>query len=193
MKDVDQGHSPPSGAAQGRDGLIARPDGNNVSLDHEGLNLAEAQLKFKDRSGLASPGIPARPGCHPRGTASSPSAGKELGDESLRIDGLLPAGHAGQRMRAEVVAANMANAETTRTESGGPYHRQHVVFAANQGDPGFLDPWTQHQEPAAGSRRIQRSTLPSSGRFRTGGARRAYRRGNRGSVAGAQALRSGAS
>jgi hypothetical protein len=29
------------------DGLIARPDGNNVSLDREGLNLAEAQLKFK--------------------------------------------------------------------------------------------------------------------------------------------------
>ena len=44
-----------------------------------------------------------------------------------------------ERMRAEVVAANMANAETTRTASGGPYHRQHVVFAANQGDPGFLD------------------------------------------------------
>ena len=38
-----------------------------------------------------------------------------------------------ERMRAEVVAANMANAETTRTESGGPYHRQHVVFAADQG------------------------------------------------------------
>ena len=36
-----------------------------------------------------------------------------------------------ERMRAEVVAANMANAETTRTATGGPYHRQHVVFAAN--------------------------------------------------------------
>jgi len=44
-----------------------------------------------------------------------------------------------ERMRAEVVAANMANAETTRTASGGPYHRQEVVFAANRGDPGFLD------------------------------------------------------
>jgi flagellar basal-body rod protein FlgC len=44
-----------------------------------------------------------------------------------------------ERMRAEVVAANMANAETTRTPSGGAYHRQHVVFAANQGDPEFLD------------------------------------------------------
>lgn len=37
-----------------------------------------------------------------------------------------------ERTRAEVIAANMANAETTRTESGGPYRRQHVVFAANQ-------------------------------------------------------------
>jgi flagellar basal-body rod protein FlgC len=44
-----------------------------------------------------------------------------------------------ERMRAEVVAANMANAETTRTAAGGPYKRQEVVFAANQGDSGFLD------------------------------------------------------
>jgi flagellar basal-body rod protein FlgB len=29
------------------DGLIARPDGNNVSMDREGLNLAEAQLRFR--------------------------------------------------------------------------------------------------------------------------------------------------
>ena len=45
------------GAAQGKgahpvrvgleDGLIARPDGNNVSMDRESLNLAEAQLQFK--------------------------------------------------------------------------------------------------------------------------------------------------
>src|SRR5207248_1751837 len=42
-----------------------------------------------------------------------------------------------ERMRAEVVAANMANAETTRTESGGPYHRQHVVFAANPASTEF--------------------------------------------------------
>jgi flagellar basal-body rod protein FlgC len=47
-----------------------------------------------------------------------------------------------ERMRAEVVAANMANAETTRTASGGPYHRQQVVFAADRGDPRFLDSLT---------------------------------------------------
>lgn len=33
-----------------------------------------------------------------------------------------------ERLRAEVVASNMANAETTRTPEGGPYRRQHVVF-----------------------------------------------------------------
>jgi flagellar basal-body rod protein FlgC len=49
---------------------------------------------------------------------------------------------AAERMRAEVVAANMANAETTRTGKGGPYRRQEVVFAANQGDPEFLDSLT---------------------------------------------------
>ena len=44
-----------------------------------------------------------------------------------------------ERMRAEVVAANMANAETTRTSTGGVYHRQHVVFAANPDDPEFAN------------------------------------------------------
>ncbi len=44
-----------------------------------------------------------------------------------------------ERMRAEVVAANMANAETTRTEAGGPYKRQMVVFQASKGDANFLN------------------------------------------------------
>lgn len=33
------------------DGLVARPDGNNVSMDREGLHMAEVQLKF--RTGVA--------------------------------------------------------------------------------------------------------------------------------------------
>ena len=41
-----------------------------------------------------------------------------------------------QRVRAEVVAANMSNAETTRTAEGGPYQRRHVIFEA-QGDSTF--------------------------------------------------------
>ncbi len=35
-----------------------------------------------------------------------------------------------ERQRAEVVASNMANAQTTRTAAGGPYRRQLVVFQA---------------------------------------------------------------
>jgi flagellar basal-body rod protein FlgC len=31
----------------------------------------------------------------------------------------------------------MANAETTQTPAGGAYRRQHVIFAANPGDPEF--------------------------------------------------------
>ena len=38
-----------------------------------------------------------------------------------------------ERVRAEVVASNMANAETTRTPDGGPYQRHHVVFEAAGG------------------------------------------------------------
>jgi len=36
-----------------------------------------------------------------------------------------------ERQRAEIVAANMANAETTHTPTGGPYRRQEVVFSSS--------------------------------------------------------------
>jgi len=29
------------------DGLLERPDGNNVSMDREGMKMAEAQLQFR--------------------------------------------------------------------------------------------------------------------------------------------------
>ena len=47
MASVDQGLPAEPVHVRPVDGLIARPDGNNVSMDREGLNLAEAQLKFK--------------------------------------------------------------------------------------------------------------------------------------------------
>ncbi len=37
---------------------------------------------------------------------------------------------AAQRARLEVTAANIANAQATRTSEGGPYRRRDVVFAA---------------------------------------------------------------
>jgi flagellar basal-body rod protein FlgC len=42
-----------------------------------------------------------------------------------------------ERVRAEVVASNMANAETTRTPEGGPYQRHHVVFEAEDSGNSF--------------------------------------------------------
>jgi flagellar basal-body rod protein FlgC len=35
-----------------------------------------------------------------------------------------------ERMRAETLVENMANAETTRTPAGGPYRRKDVVFSS---------------------------------------------------------------
>jgi flagellar basal-body rod protein FlgC len=37
-------------------------------------------------------------------------------------------GMTAERQRAEVLVENIANAETTRTATGGPYHRQDVIF-----------------------------------------------------------------
>jgi flagellar basal-body rod protein FlgC len=42
---------------------------------------------------------------------------------------------AAERQRAEVVAANLANAHTTRTPGGGPYRRKEVVFASSGNFP----------------------------------------------------------
>jgi flagellar basal-body rod protein FlgB len=47
MTQVEKGSAARSVRLKAVDGLIARPDGNNVSMDRDGLNLAEAQLKFR--------------------------------------------------------------------------------------------------------------------------------------------------
>jgi flagellar basal-body rod protein FlgB len=47
MDGVNQGQPARQVRVKAVDGLISRPDGNNVSMDRESLNLAEAQLKFK--------------------------------------------------------------------------------------------------------------------------------------------------
>jgi flagellar basal-body rod protein FlgB len=45
------GSSDPDGSvaiqAQDVDGLVARPDGNNVSMDREGIQLAKSQMQFR--------------------------------------------------------------------------------------------------------------------------------------------------
>src|SRR6516162_5961118 len=54
-----------------------------------------------------------------------------------------------ERVRAEVVASNMANAETTRTPEGGPYQRHHVVFEA-EGGGSFQDSLVSHINDGSG-------------------------------------------
>lgn len=42
-----------------------------------------------------------------------------------------------QRLRMDVISNNIANSDTTRTEAGGPYRRQQVVFAAKANQSSF--------------------------------------------------------
>lgn len=56
-----------------------------------------------------------------------------------------------ERIRAEVVAANMANANTTRTPAGGPYLRKEVVFASDTPDGNSFAAQMMNQAPAPGS------------------------------------------
>ncbi len=59
---------------------------------------------------------------------------------------------AAQRMRVEVLAQNIANAETTRTPEGGPYRRRHVVFKAEpQPLSGFQAVLARVQSPSGSS------------------------------------------
>jgi flagellar basal-body rod protein FlgB len=47
MRSIDAGDAVHDPTVRKVDGLIVRPDGNDVSMDRESLNLAEAQLRFK--------------------------------------------------------------------------------------------------------------------------------------------------
>ena len=42
-----------------------------------------------------------------------------------------------ERLRLDVIASNLANANTTRTAEGGPYVRRNVIFEAQQMDSDF--------------------------------------------------------
>ena len=54
--------------------------------------------------------------------------------DSLNISG---SGLTAQKLRMQVVAQNLANANTTRTEGGGPYRRKLVVLSERSGPNGF--------------------------------------------------------
>ena len=112
-------------SGQDVDGLVARPDGNNVSMDREGLQLAKSQLQFKLGVQLLKHEF--------SGVMSAIHVDGEITVNFFGVMDVSASALQAERVRAEVVASNMANAETTRTPEGGPYQRHHVVFEAQDG------------------------------------------------------------
>jgi flagellar basal-body rod protein FlgC len=51
--------------------------------------------------------------------------------DSFGVFGVSASALAAQRERMNVIASNMANAHSTRTDEGGPYRRQDVVFTTD--------------------------------------------------------------
>lgn len=51
-------------------------------------------------------------------------------DDMMGALNISASGLTAERMRMEVLANNIANANSTRTEAGGPFRRQEVVFSA---------------------------------------------------------------
>lgn len=56
------------------------------------------------------------------------------------------------RLRMDVIAENMANIDTTRTESGDPYRRRYVVFQQRESDSTFASFFNRAQTAAGGVR-----------------------------------------
>ena len=44
-----------------------------------------------------------------------------------------------QRLRMNLISGNLANINTTRTETGGPYRRKETIFAAQVPSPSFAE------------------------------------------------------
>jgi flagellar basal-body rod protein FlgC len=57
-----------------------------------------------------------------------------------------------QRLRMDVIAANLANAQSTRTPEGGPYRRRDVVLEATSAGESFEDLLTPGGAPSAAVR-----------------------------------------
>jgi flagellar basal-body rod protein FlgC len=56
---------------------------------------------------------------------------------AFKIMAIAGDGLSAQRTKMNTVSENIANAETTRTATGGPYQRQRVVFTEATGRPSF--------------------------------------------------------
>ncbi len=59
--------------------------------------------------------------------------------DAATIFAISASGLRAQRLRLDVIAANLANAQSTRTPEGGPYRRRDVVLQAVPGAESFDD------------------------------------------------------
>ena len=59
-------------------------------------------------------------------------------------------GMAAQRMRAELLVENLANAETTRTPEGGPYRRKDLVFESSTVESPFASVFSSELQSLGG-------------------------------------------
>ena len=64
-------------------------------------------------------------------------------------------GMSAQRTRVDVVSENIANAESTRTSSGGPYRRRMVVLQTQPANPSFKDVFSSQQGGQDASVKVQ--------------------------------------
>lgn len=63
-----------------------------------------------------------------------------MSDGLFGVFGITGSGMAAERTRMDVIASNLANADTTRTANGQPYQRKEVVLEATPGSGGtFAD------------------------------------------------------
>ena len=126
---------------------MTRADGNTVDADAESAKLAanalEQQAAVHGRRTRASQILQLRDG-----------GAREMGMfDALEISA---SGLTAERMRMDVTAENLANAQTTRGADGQPYRRKEVVLAERQGDGGF-GAALQRRDGAAASPAASRS------------------------------------
>jgi flagellar basal-body rod protein FlgC len=77
-------------------------------------------------------------------------------------------GLSAQRLRMNLISANLANVNTTRTPEGGPYRRKEVVFEAKPNPGAFRDALRAHQGKAPADVRaaqIIEDTRPPAQKF----------------------------
>ena len=60
-----------------------------------------------------------------------------------RLFGVVGSALDSQRQRLNIIAGNLANAESTRGPNGGPYVRRDVVFRSNSGNTPFVSVFNQ--------------------------------------------------